>query len=207
VISAAANEAGRTLDEAWQNGFPEMPEPISETQSTVDPGPATYSTRKVALERELMDRASIPVTILRPCAIYGIGSRFPREWWLVKRILAGRKMIPLAYHGTSRFHTSSVTNIAALVHTALDCPGTRVLNIGDPEPPSVAEIAGLIARHLRYEGANVNGTDSGYPPMIGGSPWSVPRPFVIDTQAALGLIHGCSSFVGLVSLVSPPRSC
>jgi hypothetical protein len=66
-------------------------------------------------------------------------------------------------------------------------PGTRVLNIGDPEPPSVAEIAGLIARHLRYQGAIVNGTDSGYPPMIGGSPWSVPRPLVVDTQAALRL--------------------
>jgi nucleoside-diphosphate-sugar epimerase len=96
-------------------------------------------------------------------------------------------MIPLAYGGASRFHTSSVINIAALVQAALDVPGTRVLNIGDPEPPSLAEIASLIARHLRYEGALVNGTESGYPPTTGDSPWSVPRPFVIDTQAALGL--------------------
>jgi hypothetical protein len=47
---------------------------------------------------------------------------------------------PLAYRGASRSHTSSVANIAALVHTALHIPGTRILNIGDPEPPSLAEI-------------------------------------------------------------------
>jgi hypothetical protein len=45
---------GRTLYEARQNGFPEMPDPIPEIQPTVDPGPATYSTRKVALERGLL---------------------------------------------------------------------------------------------------------------------------------------------------------
>jgi len=80
-----------------------------------------------------------------------------------------------------------VANIAALVHTALEVPGSRVLNIGDPDAPSVAEIANLIARHLLYEGTLVNGSDSGNPPMIGGTPWSVPRPFVIDTRAALDL--------------------
>jgi nucleoside-diphosphate-sugar epimerase len=190
VISSASvyrDEVGKTLDEAMQNGFPKMPDPIPEIQPTVDPGPATYSTRKVALERGLLDRATTPVTVLRPCAIYGKGSRSPREWWLVKRILDGRKMIPLAYRGASRFHTSSVANIAALVRTALEISGTRILNIGDPEPPSLAEIARLITRHLGYEGTIVNGTDSGYPPTIGRSPWSVPRPFVIDTRAALDL--------------------
>jgi nucleoside-diphosphate-sugar epimerase len=57
---------GRTLDEAAQNGFPELPDPIAETQPTVAPGDATYSTRKVALEHLLLDQATIPVTILRP---------------------------------------------------------------------------------------------------------------------------------------------
>lgn len=42
---------GRTLDEAAANGFPELPDPMSEEQPTVAPGPETYSTRKVALER------------------------------------------------------------------------------------------------------------------------------------------------------------
>jgi len=190
VISSASvyrDTAGRTLDEAAQNGFPEMPDPISETQSTVDPGPTTYSTRKVALERALLDRAKVPLTVLRACAIHGIGSQHPREWWVVKRILDRRRVIPLAYGGSSRFHTCAADNIAALVRTVLEVSGTRVLNIADPTAPSVAEIAALIARHLRYEGTLVNGSDGGNPPMIGGTPWSVPRPFVIDTRAALDL--------------------
>jgi nucleoside-diphosphate-sugar epimerase len=190
VISSASvyrDAAGRTLDEALQNGFPDMPNPIPEVQPTVDPGPTTYSTRKVAIERQLLDRAGVPVTVLRPCAIHGPGSQHPREWWVVKRILDGRRTIPLAHRGSSRFHTCAAANIAALVHTVLEVPGTRVLNIADPTAPSVGEIAALIARHLAYEGAFVNGSDADYPPMIGATPWSIPRPYIVDTQAALDL--------------------
>lgn len=190
VISSASvycDAAGRTLDEARQNGFPDLPNPIPETQATVDPGPATYSTRKVALERRLLDRARVPVTVLRPCAIHGVGSTHPREWWLVKRILDRRRAIPLAYGGSSRFHTCAADNIAALVRTTLEVQGTRVLNIADPAAPSVAEIAARIARYLAYEGALVDGTDGDYPPIIGATPWSIPRPYIIDVQAARDL--------------------
>ncbi len=48
-------------------------------------------------------------------------------------------MIRLAYGGTSRFHTSSVANIAVLVRTTLNNPGTRILNVADPTALSVAE--------------------------------------------------------------------
>jgi nucleoside-diphosphate-sugar epimerase len=133
VISSASvyrDGLGRTLDEASQTGFPELPDPIPETHPTVDFGPTTYSTRKIALERHLLDESAVPVTVLRPCAIHGVGSRHPREWWVVKRILDRRPAIPLAYRGTSRFHTSAVTNIAALTRIAVEVPGRRVLNIG-----------------------------------------------------------------------------
>ena len=139
VISSASvyrDELGRTLDEAPQNGFPSLPDPIPETQATVDPGPGTYSTRKVALERHMLDDAAVPVTILRPCAIHGRHSRHPREWWLVKRMLDHRPAIPLAYRGTSRFHTTAVANIAALTKIAAETPATRVLNIADPRRPA-----------------------------------------------------------------------
>jgi hypothetical protein len=49
VVSSASvyrDAAGRTLDEAAASGFPELPVPIPETQPTVEPGAATYSTRK-----------------------------------------------------------------------------------------------------------------------------------------------------------------
>jgi nucleoside-diphosphate-sugar epimerase len=190
VISSASvyrDDLGRTLDEAAQNGFPELPDPIPETYPTVDPGPTTYSTRKAALERHLLDDSVTPATILRPCAIYGRYSRHPREWWFVKRILDHRRAIPLAYRGTSRFHSSAVANIAALIRVAAEMPGRRVLNIADPVTPTVAEIATLIARHLGYDGRIVEVDDWSYPPTVGRTPWSVPRPFVLDCQAALSL--------------------
>ena len=53
-----ADDQGRTLDEAeGVDDFPELPVPIPETQATVEPGDGTYSTKKVALERILLDTA------------------------------------------------------------------------------------------------------------------------------------------------------
>lgn len=190
VISSASvyrDEQGRTLDEARQNGFPDFDAPIRETQATVDPGPETYSTRKVALERTLLDQAGCPVTVLRPCAIHGPGSQHPREWWFVKRMRDGRETIPLAFEGRNRFHTTSVRNIAELARISLEHPGSRVLNIGDPDPPSVAEIGRFIARSLDYRGRIVAIMNSPYPPPVGATPWSGPRSFLIDGQAALSI--------------------
>lgn len=190
VVSSSSvyrDEAGRTLDEAAQNGFPILPDPMIETQPTVAPGEATYSTRKVALENLLLDKAEIPLTILRPAAIHGPGSIHPREWWFVKRILDGRPAIPLAYDGKSRFHTSSVRNIAELARVALDRPGTRILNIADPEALSVAGIGSAIGRHMGFAGRFVPLSGEAFPTRIGRTPWSVPRPFVLDTTAALAI--------------------
>jgi len=185
--SVYRDEVGRTLDEARTGGFPDMPLPLTEAHPTVEPGPQTYSTRKIALERRLLDHATGPVTILRPGAIHGPHSVHPREWWFVKRMLDGRKVIPLAYRGESRFHTSATVNIAALVRHALGIPGTRILNAADPSVLSVAEIAATIATHLNYGGAFVPVNDNTYPPVIGSTPWSVPAPFTLDTSASLAL--------------------
>ncbi|WP_230531700.1 NAD-dependent epimerase/dehydratase family protein [Microvirga roseola] len=188
VISSASvyrDEAGRTLEESMQTGFPEFDELITERQATVDPGPGTYSTRKMALETTLQEQAGCPVTVLRPCAIHGPGSQHPREWWFVKRMLDGRDSIPLAYQGRSRFHTSSVRNIAELTRICLDNPGSRTLNIGDPDPPDVAAIGQAIARYMNYQGKFIRiSDDDAYPPRVGTTPWSCPRPFLIDMAAA-----------------------
>jgi nucleoside-diphosphate-sugar epimerase len=187
VISSSSvyrDALGKTLEEASQNGFPNLPVPIPETQPTVDPGPTTYSTRKIALEHTLFDDAATPVTILRPGPIHGPGSRAPREWWFVKRILDGRKVIPLAYRGTSRFHTTSVANIAALTRVVIEAPANRVLNVADPSAPSVAEIAASVAQHMGYEGGIVEVPGEDYPAVLGRTPYSVPRPFILDLRAA-----------------------
>jgi len=71
VISSSSvyrDDSGRTLDEAAETGFPVLPEPIGEDQPTVEPGPATYSTRKVALERALLDRPRSPPRSCSACS-------------------------------------------------------------------------------------------------------------------------------------------
>jgi nucleoside-diphosphate-sugar epimerase len=190
VISSSSvyrDPAGRTLDKARKGGFPDFPSPLKETQPTVDPGPETYSTRKIALERQLLDHARQLVTVLRPCAIHGPHSVHPRERWFVKRMLDGRSAIPLAYRGESRFHTSATVNIAALACTALQNPGTRILNAADPAAMTVAEIAAAIATHLDFRGEFLPVNDNSYPPTIGASPWSIPAPFTLDIGAAVAL--------------------
>lgn len=189
VISSASvyrDAEGRTLDEAAETGFPHFPEPIGEDQPTTAPGPQTYSTRKVALEQTLLQGASRPVTILRPGAIYGPGSAHPREWFFVKRILDGRRVVPLAWNGTSRFHASATANIAELVRVALDRPGGRILNAVDPEALAVTEIAQAIAadyghewRLVPFEGPPREG--------VGAHPWAIPRPIVMDMSRAAEL--------------------
>ena len=189
VVSSASvycDDRGRSLDEARGGGFPYLPEPIAETQATVTPGPETYSTRKVALEQALLQGARRPVVILRPCAIHGPGSRAPREWFFVKRILDGRTIAPLAFNGESRFHTSATANIAALVGVALRDPATAVLNAADPEALSARAIGEAISalyggalKIAPFEGPPVDG--------VGSHPWCTPRPFVLDMTAAAAL--------------------
>ncbi|HEY5072513.1 MAG TPA: NAD-dependent epimerase/dehydratase family protein [Caulobacteraceae bacterium] len=186
VISSASvycDEAGRTLDEAATNGFPRLPEPIGEDQPTVAPSDATYSTRKSALEQTLLQSASIPVTILRCCAIHGPGSRHPREWFFVRRILDGRRQVPLAWNGASRFHTSATANIAELIAVCLAAPATRVLNAADPEALTVMAIGEAIAAVYGHDLKLVafQGPPSG---GVGAHPWCVPRAVVVDMSRA-----------------------
>jgi nucleoside-diphosphate-sugar epimerase len=191
VVSSSSvyrDRRGRTLDEAADTGFPRFRDPISEAEATVEPGPATYSTRKAALERALLDEAVVPLTILRPAAVSGIGSAQPREWWFVKRMRDGRPAIPLAYGGRSRFHTASVANIAALIRLAASLSGQRVLNLADPQALPVSAIATAIASACDYSGRLVAlpGIEA-YPPAVGRTPWSVQHPFVLDLTAASAL--------------------
>lgn len=184
--SVYSDDEGRTLDEACEKGFPQFPVPIPETQSTVAPGPETYSTRKAALEHRWLEKTRKPVTLLRPGAVHGPWSTHPREWWFVKRMRDGRAFIPLAYGGESRFHTSAVANIASLIATTLDSTATRVLNVADPEAPTVAEIGEWIARLAGYQGEirRLDTDPNLYPAPVGGSPWSLPSPFVLDISNA-----------------------
>ncbi len=183
--SVYADDKGRSLDEASVNGFPEFAAPMNETIATVQSGPETYSTRKVAMEN-VFRASKIPTTILRPCAIYGRNATHPREWWLIKRALDGRKQIPIAYDGKSIFHTSSAKGIASLVEICMQTPAHRILNVADPTILTVTQIAGALqdATDLQINMHPFAEKPAGH---IGSSPWSVPRPYTIDCSAAKAL--------------------
>lgn len=149
------------------------------------PGPQTYSTLKMALEQRLLEKSKSPVTVLRPCAICGTYCKHPREYWFVKRMLDERPVIPLAFQGESRFHTSAVENIAELARLCLEKPGTRVFNIADPAALTLAQIGAAIGRHMGFKGRFHLIDNDEYPPTVGATPWSVPAPFMLDMSAAL----------------------
>jgi nucleoside-diphosphate-sugar epimerase len=188
VLSSAsvyADARGRTLDEArGPDDYPELRVPIVERESTAEPGDATYSTKKAAIERKLLEQDRLPATVVRPGAIHGPGTSFSREWYFVKRALDRRRYVVLADRGRSRFHTTSTENLAELVRLAAERPGTRVLNCGDPESLSVVEIGRAISAAMTWEWAEVLLPDPPADGKPGSTPWSAAKPFVLDMTEA-----------------------
>lgn len=182
VISTAsvyADDEGRAFD--GEGGEPpRLPVPIPETQRTAEPGDATYSTQKAELEQTLL-HGPLPSTVIRACAIHGPGAKNPRELFFVKRAFDGRRSVALAWRGESRFHTTSVANLAELIRLAAAQPGDRLLNSGDPDPPTTLEICHAIGTALEYEVEPVL-----LPKDEFGNPWGVPSssPLVVSMDAA-----------------------
>jgi nucleoside-diphosphate-sugar epimerase len=180
VISSAsvyADDEGRALD--GEGGAPpEMPNPILETQRRVEPGDATYSTRKTELEQTLLE-GPLPSTLVRACAIHGPGAKLPRELFFVKRAHDGRPRVALAWNGESQFHTTSVANLAELIRLAAAQPGDRALNAGDPDPPTTLEICKAVGSALDHEFEPVLLPDEAVE-----NPWATPRPFVVSMEKA-----------------------
>jgi nucleoside-diphosphate-sugar epimerase len=177
--SVYADDVGRALDGVSE--LPHLPCPIPETQRTAEPGDTdNYSRGKAALEEEVL-AGPLPATILRPGAIHGPGAKHPREIYFVKRAVEGRRRVAIAWRGESRFQTSSVANIAELIRLAAPNPGHRVLNAGDPEPPTTLEICHAIGASLGHEFEPVLLPADEY-----GNPWGLPPelPLVFDMTAA-----------------------
>ena len=156
--------------------------PLAERHPTVAAGPATYASRKRAIEETLLAQDAVPATLIRAGAIHGPHSTWAREWHFVKRILDGRRVVVLAQRGESRFHPISVHNLAELVWLAAEHPGRRVLNAGDPGPPTLLEIERATAAVLEHEWAEVLIDDA--VDGVGETVWSAPRPVVLELTEA-----------------------
>lgn len=185
-VSVYEDGQGRSFDTQHEpEGFPEYPVPLTEGQRTVRPGDTSYSTRKAALERELLAAGDrVPTTLLRAGAVHGPHCRTPRELYFVKRNLDGRRRRVLAFGGRSRFHPVSVHTVAELIRLAAARPGSRVLNAVDPDAPTVAEIARAIDAVMGRDVEDVLVDGPPPAPGVGDTPWTVPAPVVCGMAAA-----------------------
>ncbi|MFJ2134683.1 NAD-dependent epimerase/dehydratase family protein [Streptomyces sp. NPDC087845] len=189
VVSSGAvyeDDQGHSFDTQGEpGGAPRYPVPIPETQRTVSAGDATYGTRKIQLERDLLAAGdALPVTLLRAGAIHGTYCRSPRELWFVKRLLDGRGRRVLSYGGSSRFHPVHSSNLAELIRLAAGRPGSRVLNAGDPQAPTVVEIGEAVDAVLGRSTETVLMAGAPGEDGVGSTPWSTPHPIVYDMTAA-----------------------
>ncbi|WP_131737449.1 NAD-dependent epimerase/dehydratase family protein [Actinomadura roseirufa] len=167
---------------------PRFDGPIRETRPTLAAGDMDYRSRegygpnKVAAEHVALD-SGLPITVIRPAHVHGVGAARPREWVFVKRVLDGRGAVLLARGGAGLVHTTAAANIASLVETVAARPGARILNCADPDAPSVLEISRVVARHFGHAWEEVL-LDGTVPDGLGRTPWDSPHPVVLDTSAA-----------------------
>ncbi|HEY7046690.1 MAG TPA: NAD(P)-dependent oxidoreductase [Jatrophihabitantaceae bacterium] len=169
------------------HGSPHWPAPVTEDQPVVSASDDTYGGGKLMLERTLLDAGQLPVTALRPCAVWGPGSRHLREWWFIKRVIDLRPVVPLKFGGRSRFHPSSTANIAALALHCLGLPSSQIVNAADPDCPSVFDIAQHISRAMDHRWQIVQLDDDESDGTVGDTPWTDRYPIVLDTSRATGL--------------------
>ncbi|MFF4054323.1 NAD-dependent epimerase/dehydratase family protein [Streptomyces sp. NPDC001708] len=185
-VSVYEDDEGRAFDTQGEpGGFPEYPVPMDEGQRTVAPGESSYSTRKVALERELLAAGDrLPTTLLRAGAVHGPHSPLPRELYFVKRNLDCRNRRVLSYGGESRFHTANTHNIAELIRLAALRPGSRALNACDPEALTAAETGAAIDAVMGVTTETVLLEGPPRKQSVGRTPWSTRHPVVVDMSAA-----------------------
>lgn len=170
---------------------PRFPVPILESQSTVAPGNGDYTSRegygpnKVAAEHILLD-SGLPVSVIRPSKVHGVGSVRPREWYFAKRALDRREHLLVRNNGKNVDHPTAAVNLAALIEVVARAPGQRILNSADPDAPSVRDISRAIASSLSHVFTEVS-VESDAPRSLGQSPWDCAYPIILDTSASLDL--------------------
>jgi len=168
---------------------PDFGGPVDESQAVLAPDTSGdydsahgYGPNKVAAELTLLNSA-LPVSVLRPSRIHGVGMDRPREWFFVRRLLDGRTAVPLAHDGLTANHPTAAVNLAALVAFCAAAPGTQVLNAADPGAPTAADIATAIAAAMGVE-LNVVRLPTDGSAELGRNPWDTWPSFLLNCAAA-----------------------
>lgn len=169
---------------SWLGSKKSSGHPILENDPVVAPvtDGSDYAGGKVAIETTLLD-SDLPVTIVRPGAIFGPGDKASREWWFVKRVMDERRTVLLADGGRTTFHPVSSSNVAGVIAAAGETPGRRAVNCGDPDPRNIRGICDAVASVMEHEWVVI---DVGPPPhdTLGVTPWTTPHSIVFDLSVA-----------------------
>ena len=188
LVSSRAVYVDAQGNHANSDAPPRFDGPITEAQPTLAPGDMDHRTRegygpnKVAAEHVALD-SGLPVTVVRPSLIHGVGAATPREWVFVKRALDQRAAVLLAHRGAGVVQPTAAANVAALLETVAGRPGARILNCADPDAPNARDISRIVARHLGHPWEEVL-LDETAAEALGRTPWDSPHPVVLDMSAA-----------------------
>ena len=151
------------------------------------PSPAGGAARdNVAMEAAVRDAAPA-VCVLRPGAIYGpfVHPAVLREWWLVSRVAAGERRLPLPAGGTQLFHRVAIDRVGRAVAAALDrAPdGFWACNVADPRDLTFGALARLVGDRLdwAWEPVDVAWGEADHP-------WEVRHPVLVDTSRLTGVL-------------------
>jgi nucleoside-diphosphate-sugar epimerase len=178
----------------WQvppdhTGFPvplrEGDPPTREVGQAVGDG---LTARVLENERAVLEaagRGAFRAAILRYTMVYGPHSYVPFEWFLVRRVLDGRRRLALESDGLMLPQRGYAENLASAVILAMDHPEAngRIFNVGDEQVLSVRAIAETIAGALDHEFEFVS-------VPLAASPCGNPFALRQNTMFDLGAIRG-----------------
>ncbi|MCK0110577.1 reductase [Ornithinimicrobium sp. F0845] len=144
-----------------------------------------YGANKAEAERVLRAEGE-RISLLRPSKIHGAGTRQPRLWGVLARVLAGRTRIAVR-HGDV---VESTTSTEALARTILACaqtPAARVLNVADGDPRPARELLGEAVALAGGAMELIDVDGDGCPEGIGRLPWTLDMELDTSADVALGV--------------------
>jgi nucleoside-diphosphate-sugar epimerase len=112
---------------------------------------AVAQAEKITMEPH--EQGKFAVTILRYPMLYGPHSYWRYEWYLVKRILDGRRQLMLPGYGMTLLHRGHGANMGHAAALAIENPKAngQIYNTGDERLLSTRQIVDMAAKELNHE--------------------------------------------------------
>jgi nucleoside-diphosphate-sugar epimerase len=138
---------------------------------------------KIPVEREVMQDEGLPGTVLRLPMVYGPGDPLRRFLPIVKRVMDGRRTIPMSAEMAGwRATRGYVENVAAAIAQAVRSPRAagRIYNVGDADTLTELDWGREIAQALAWDGTFRLLPDAALPPHLR-APGNTAQHWVADT--------------------------